>query len=52
MATKYEMRTESTFKSAEEVKDKKGIYVTIVGGLVVVAFVAPMIQFFWYTGGE
>ena len=37
---------------APQVKDKKGIYVTIVGGLVVVAFVAPMIQFFWYTGGE
>merc|ERR1711924_217539 len=39
MATKYEMSTESTFKSAEEVKDKKNVYVAIVGGLVVVAFV-------------
>ena len=88
MATKYEMRTESTYKSAEEVrrrakhplhpppclssapmpehvvvltgaaplrtqvKDKKNVYTAIVGGLIVVAFVAPMVQFFWYTGGE
>ena len=39
MATKYEMSTESSFKSAEEVKDKKNIYVAIVGGLLVVAVV-------------
>jgi hypothetical protein len=35
-----------------QVKDKKSIYVAIVGGLVVVAFVAPMVQFWFYTGGD
>ena len=52
MATKYETQTEGTFKSAAQVKDKKGIYTAIVGGLVVVAFVAPMVQFWFYTGGD
>ena len=40
------------FKSADQVKDKKGIYTAIVGGLIVVAFVAPMVQFWFYTGGD
>lgn len=52
MATKYESQTEGTFKSADQVKDKKGIYTAIVGGLIVVAFVAPMVQFWFYTGGD
>jgi hypothetical protein len=52
MKTAYETDVESTYNSAEEVADKKNIYVTIVGGLVVVAFVAPMLQYFYYTGGE
>ena len=49
---RYETQTEGTFKSAAQVKDKKGIYTAIVGGLVVVAFVAPMVQFWFYTGGD
>ena len=48
----YDADTESTFIDASEVADKKSIYVTIVGGLIVVAFVAPMLQFFYYTGGD
>ena len=52
MKQEYDLDTESTFKSEEEVADKKSIYVTIVGGLVAVAFIAPMLQFFYYTGGE
>merc|ERR1711939_236719 len=32
---------QGNFKSADEVKDKKSIYTLIVGGLIVVAFVAP-----------
>ena len=52
MKTQYETDTESNFNSAEEVADKKNIYVTIVAGLVAVAFIAPMLQFFYYTGGE
>ena len=47
-----EMPLESTFIDASEVADKKSIYVTIVAGLLVVAFVAPMLQFFYYTGGD
>lgn len=52
MKTQYETDTESNFNSAEEVADKKNIYVTIVAGLVAVAFIAPMLQFFYYTGGD
>ena len=52
LATTYEVSTDSTFKSEEETRDKKGIYVGIVGGLVAIAFIAPMVQFFYYTGGD
>merc|ERR1719327_897047 len=52
MRTTYDTDVETTYKSAEEVADKKNIYVTIVGGLIAVAFVAPMLQFFYYTGGD
>ena len=48
----YDTDTESTFINADELSDKKSIYVTIVAGLVLVAFIAPMLQFFYYTGGE
>lgn len=48
----YDSGTESTFIDVDKLSDKKSIYVTIVGGLIVVAFVAPMLQFFYYTGGE
>lgn len=52
MKQEYDVDTESTFKSEEEVADKKNIYVTIVTGLIAVAFIAPMLQFFYYTGGD
>jgi hypothetical protein len=48
----YDGQTESNFVNADDFSDKKSIYVTIVGGLLVVAFVAPMLQFFYYTGGD
>ena len=48
----YDSDTDSTFIDASEFADKKSIYTTIVGGLIVVAFVAPMLQFFYYTGGD
>ena len=48
----YDNDTDRTFVDASEFSDKKSIYVTIVAGLIVVAFVAPMLQFFYYTGGE
>ena len=47
----YEASTDSTYKGADETGQKKNIYVTIVGGLIVLAFVVPMLQFFYYTGG-
>uniref|UniRef100_A0A7S4EW86 Uncharacterized protein n=1 Tax=Chrysotila carterae TaxID=13221 RepID=A0A7S4EW86_CHRCT len=52
MKQQYEAQVEGTFKDSEETADKKGIYVTIVGGLVLVAFVAPMVSYFYYTGGK
>ena len=52
MRQTYDTDVESTYNSAEEVADKKNIYVTIVGGLIAVAFIAPMLQFFYYTGGD
>ena len=52
MKQTYDTDTESTFINAADVADKKSIYVTLVGGLVIVAFVAPMLQFFYYTGGD
>jgi len=48
----YEASTDPTFTSADETRDKKSVYVTIVAGLVGIAFLAPMLQFFYYTGGE
>merc|ERR1719221_3349 len=52
MKQQYETRVEGNYKTEDEVRDKKGIYTTIVGGLIVVAFVAPMVSFFYYTGGK
>jgi len=48
----YDEDFSSTFKTAKEVKDKKSAYTLVVAGLVAVAFIAPMIQFFYYTGGD
>ena len=48
----YESQVESTYKTEEETQDKKITYTTVVGGLIAVAFIAPMVQFFYYTGGE
>ena len=52
LAQTYEASTESTFKSEGETTDKKGVYTAIVTGLVAIAFIAPMVQFFYYTGGD
>jgi len=43
---------EGNYKSAEEVKDKKSVYTLIIGGLIAIAFIAPMLQYFYYTMGE
>ena len=52
LATTYEASTDPTFKSENEFRSKKPTYVLIVGGLVAIAFIAPMVQFFYYTGGD
>jgi hypothetical protein len=43
---------EGTYMTAEETKEKKATYLTVVYGLVAIAFIAPMVQFFYYTGGK
>lgn len=48
----YDTDVESTFVNAEQFEGKKSIYTVVVTGLVVIAFVAPMLQFFYYTGGD
>jgi hypothetical protein len=53
MRTKYEEgEIKGNYKSADDVQDKKITYTSVVIGLIVIAFVAPMIQFFYYTGGD
>ena len=42
-------KTGSNFKSKGETEDKKGIYGAIVGGLLVISFVVPMVQYFGYV---
>ena len=39
----------SNYKTYAEVDNKRDKYVTVVGGLLVIAFVVPMIQFWGYT---
>ena len=51
LKTTYEASTDPTFKSEDETESKKNIYITIVAALVAIAFIAPMVQFFYYTGG-
>merc|ERR1712228_331137 len=52
MKTQYEEQVESTFTSAEDTESKKSVYTTVVSGLVIISFVAPMITYFYYTGGQ
>lgn len=52
MKTEYETSVASSFKTADETSEAKDIYTTIVGGLILIAVVVPMVQFFYYTGGE
>jgi len=52
MAQTYDADTEGTYSSAEQTESKKATYTIAVGGLIAVAFLAPMLQFFYYTGGD
>lgn len=42
----------SNFKSKEETEGKKSIYTTVVGGLLVIAFVVPMVQYYGARGTD
>lgn len=39
----------SNFKTKEETSDKRGQFTTVVVGLLVIAFVVPMVQYFGYV---
>ncbi|KAL3616438.1 hypothetical protein CASFOL_039828 [Castilleja foliolosa] len=41
-------KRESNFKSREETDEKRGQFTLVVGGLLVIAFVVPMAQYFAY----
>lgn len=42
-------KRESNFKSKEETEEKRGQFTLVVGGLLVIAFVVPMAQYYAYV---
>ncbi len=46
---KFEEKKGSNFKTKEQTNDKRQIYSAVVGGLLVISFVVPMIQYFGYV---
>lgn len=44
-----ENKRESNFKTKEETEEKRGQFSLVVGGLLVVAFVVPMAQYYAYV---
>ena len=44
-----ENKRESNFKTKEETEEKRGQFTTVVGGLLVIAFVVPMAQYYAYV---
>ena len=47
--SRYEASTGSTYRTKEETEGKKDVFVNVVVALLVISFVAPMVQFFAYT---
>ncbi|WJX13169.1 hypothetical protein P8452_03591 [Trifolium repens] len=45
-------KRESNYKTKQETEDKRGQFSLVVGGLLVVAFVVPMLQYFAYVAKE
>lgn len=41
-------KRESNFKSKQETDEKRGQFSLVVGGLLVIAFVVPMVQYYAY----
>ena len=44
-----ENKRESNFKTKEETEEKRGQFSLVVGGLLVIAFVVPMAQYYAYV---
>lgn len=44
-----ENKRESNFKTKEETDEKRGQFSLVVGGLLVIAFVVPMAQYYAYV---
>ncbi|CAM6085374.1 unnamed protein product [Calypogeia fissa] len=44
-----EVKRESNFKSKQETEEKRGQFTLVVGGLLVIAFVVPMAQYYAYV---
>lgn len=44
-----EAKRESNFKTKEETEAKRGQFTVVVGGLLVIAFVVPMAQYYAYV---
>lgn len=44
-----ENKRESNFKTKEETEGKRGQFTLVVGGLLVIAFVVPMVQYYAYV---
>ncbi|EPS58574.1 hypothetical protein M569_16241, partial [Genlisea aurea] len=42
-------KRESNFKTREETEEKRGQFTLVVGGLLVIAFVVPMAQYYAYV---
>lgn len=47
--TFQDKKRESNFKTREETEEKRGQFITVVGGLLVIAFVVPMAQYYAYV---
>lgn len=44
-----ENKRESNFKTKQQTEEKRGQFTTVVGGLLVIAFVVPMAQYYAYV---
>ena len=51
-ATQFEKQVEGTFKAKDATEKGKFKYSTVVVGLLLISFVAPMAQFFYYVKEE
>lgn len=50
--TRFEKNKAATYKTKEETNEKRDIFSNVVIGLLVISFVAPMVQYFGYVVGD